>query len=106
MMSKILQGIDPDAGILCYIDNLIVFNATWEEHFKSLQRLFNALLEAGVILKLSKIYSGPKHVTYLGHVLSADGISIGNDVRMPMLRSLSRNQSRSPIFSGHVQFRS
>ena len=31
MMSKVLQGIGPDADILCYIDDLIVFNATWEE---------------------------------------------------------------------------
>ena len=79
MMSKVLQGIGPDAGILCYIDDLIVFNATWEEHYTSLERLFQALLDAGLTLKPAKIHFGPKQVNYLGHVLSANGISIGND---------------------------
>lgn len=79
MMSKVLQGIDPDAGLLCYIDDQIMFNATWEGHFKLLERLSNALLETGLTLKPSKINAGPKQVNYLGQVLCADGISIGND---------------------------
>ena len=41
--------------------------------------MFRALQTAGLTLKLSKNNFGPKEVQYLGHVLSADGIHMGED---------------------------
>ena len=37
------------------------------------------LQTAGLTLKPSKIYFGPKEIQYLGHVLFAQGIRIGED---------------------------
>ena len=41
--------------------------------------MFRAPQTACLTLKPSKIYFGPKEVQYLGHVLSANGISMGED---------------------------
>lgn len=78
MMFKVLQGIRPDVGIMCYIDDLIAFHPTWDELSKSLERLFQAQV-VGLTLKPSKIHFGPKRVNYLGPVLSVDGIPIHDD---------------------------
>ena len=41
--------------------------------------MFRALRTAGLTLQPSKIHFGPKEVQYLGHVVSADGIRMGED---------------------------
>ena len=63
--------------LLIYMDDLRLLSATWESHIKSLESLFAALQEAGLTLKPSKMSFGPKSVTYLGHVISAEGVSVG-----------------------------
>lgn len=50
---------------------LFFSSANWEAHLR--------ILAAGPTLTPSKVQVGPKDVKYLGYVLSANGISIGND---------------------------
>ena len=64
---------------LVYRDNVIACSATWEAHLRFLEDMFRALQTAGLTLQPSKIHFGPKEVQYLGHVLSADGIRMGED---------------------------
>ena len=44
-----------------------------------LEETFKALQAAGLTLKPSMVQFGPKEVKYLGHILSADGIRLGDD---------------------------
>ena len=62
-----------------YMDDVIPCYATWEAHFRLLEDMFRVLQAAGLILKSSKIYFGPKKVHYLGHVLSANDIRMSDD---------------------------
>ena len=62
-----------------YTDDVIACSATWEAHLRLLEDIFRALQTAGLILKPSKIQFGPKEVQNLAHVLSADGIRMGED---------------------------
>ena len=73
--------------LLIYMDDLCVLSATWESHIKSLESLFAALQEAGLTLKPSKMSFGPKSVTYLGHVISAEGVSVGTE-RIQAIKNL------------------
>ena len=67
------------SGLLVYRDNVIECSATWEVHLILLEDVFRVLQTAGLTLQPSKIHFGPKEVQYLGHVLSADGIRMGED---------------------------
>ena len=62
-----------------YMDDVIACSATWEAHLRLLENMFRALPAAGLALKQSQIHFGAKEVHYLGHVLSSDGIRIGED---------------------------
>ncbi|CAB1102857.1 unnamed protein product [Ectocarpus sp. CCAP 1310/34] len=65
--------------LLIYMDGFCVLSATFENHMKSLESMFVALQAAGLTLKPSKISFGPKSIEYLGHIISAEGISVGKD---------------------------
>ena len=44
-----------------------------------LEKTFQSLQAAGLTLKPSKVQFGPKEVKYLGHILSSEGIRLGED---------------------------
>ena len=67
------------SSLFCYMDDLVACLDTWNHHVKLLDRMFSALQKAGLTLKPSKMQFGSKQVKYLGHVISAEGITIGND---------------------------
>ena len=78
-MSLAFANFGHRSGLLVYIDDVIACSATWEAHLRLLEDMFRALQAAGLKLKPSKIYFGPKEVHYLGHILSANGIRMGED---------------------------
>ena len=86
-MSIALGHLGPDSGVLSYMDDLICINRTFENHLVSLEKMFAALQAAGLTLKPSKIQFGRKEVDYLGHVISAKGISVSTD-RIDVIRDL------------------
>ena len=65
--------------LLIYMDDLCVLSADFESHMKSLESMFVALQAAGLTLKPSKVAFGPKSIEYLGHIISKDGVSVGED---------------------------
>ena len=60
---------------LIYLDDIIVFSSTFEDHLKDLKEVFIRLQEAGLHLKPSKCFICQKKLIYLGHEISAEGIA-------------------------------
>ena len=60
---------------LIYLDDIVVFSNTFDEHLKRLNNVFLALRNAGLKLKPSKCHFAQSKVHYLGHVVSAAGIA-------------------------------
>ena len=58
-----------------YLDDIIIFSNTKEEHLKRLEAVFQKLAAAGLKLKPSKCYFFKEEIEYLGHVVSGEGIS-------------------------------
>ena len=52
-----------------YIDDVTVYNQTWEEHVASTRALFDKLSEAKLTVNLTKSNMGQAKVTFLGHVI-------------------------------------
>lgn len=74
LMTHALRGLEWDI-CLVYIDDLIIFSRTFDDHLINLKKVFHRLREANVRLKPSKCYFVQSKVEYLGHVVSAEGLS-------------------------------
>ena len=59
---------------IIYLDDIIVFSKTPEEHIERLKDIFEKLAAAGLRLKPSKCKFFKSGVTYLGHIVSKNGI--------------------------------
>ena len=59
---------------IIYLDNIIVFSKTPEEHIERLRGVFEKLAAAGLRLKPSKCEFFKSWVAYLGHIISKDSI--------------------------------
>ena len=62
------------SGVLFYLDDIRVFSKTPEEHIERLRGMFEKLAVAGLRLKPSKCKFFKSRVTYLGQIVSKDGI--------------------------------
>ena len=59
---------------LIYLDDVIIFSSTFQEHLDRLEAVFFRLRQHNLKLKASKCEFMRSQVTYLGHVVSEDGI--------------------------------
>ena len=59
---------------LVYLDDVIIFGKTFDEHQERLRIVLNRLCEADVTLKPSKCQWPRTEVKYLGHLISGEGI--------------------------------
>ena len=59
---------------IIYLDDIIIFSKTPEEHIERLRGVFEKLSAAGLRLKPSKCEFFKSRITYLGHIVSKDGI--------------------------------
>ena len=59
---------------MVYLDDMIMYSETLEDHLTQLQALFNCFAHHGLKLKLSKCHFFKEEITYLGHEISAKGM--------------------------------
>eukprot|EP00731_Ephydatia_muelleri_P006855 Em0003g1103a len=71
LMECILAGLTGEQCLI-YIDDIIVFSASFPEHLEWLTNVFLKLQDAGLKLKTEKCKFVQKAVKYLGHVVSAE----------------------------------
>ena len=64
---------------LVFLDDVIVFSKSFDEHLTRLDNVLKKLHEAGLKLKPSKCQFMKTSVKYLGHVISKDGIKTDGD---------------------------
>jgi hypothetical protein len=65
-----LKGID----CLVYLDDIICFSATMEEHAKKLRFIFQRLEQAKFKIQPEKYIFAADTVEYLGHICTQEGI--------------------------------
>ena len=77
LIQKVLEGLNPDDGtgfVAAYIDDILVYSQTLEEHLDHLRRVIARLRSANLKLKPSKCNFIRPEVEYLGHVITAGGL--------------------------------
>ena len=70
-MHKVLEDLP---GVVCMMDDIIIFGESSEEHDARVRAVFRRLEDNGVTLNFEKCEFAKSIITYLGHVISADGI--------------------------------
>ncbi|CAG2203350.1 Transposon Ty3-G Gag-Pol polyprotein,Retrovirus-related Pol polyprotein from transposon opus,Retrovirus-related Pol polyprotein from transposon 297,Retrovirus-related Pol polyprotein from transposon 17.6,Transposon Ty3-I Gag-Pol polyprotein [Mytilus edulis] len=73
LMDLLLAGIQWKSALV-YIDDLIVFSSSFDEHLCRLREVFGRLRNANLKLKKKKCAFMKSEVSFLGHIVSADGI--------------------------------
>ncbi len=68
-----LTGL-PSDRVLAYMDDIVVFSKSFEEHLEGLEQIFLRLQSSGISLKLSKCLFACERVNFLGFTLSSEGI--------------------------------
>ena len=70
-MEATLQGLQM---VCVYLDDILVSGKTQQEHLANLHEVLTRLESAGLRLKREKCTFCQSEVTYLGHIISADGL--------------------------------
>ena len=72
---ELMTGILKDFPFaIAYLDNIIIFSKTLQEHLSHIRMVFKKLKLANLSMKESKCSFFSKEIQYLGHILSAKGI--------------------------------
>ena len=78
LMGHILRGLEYRFALI-YIDDVIIFSKSIEDHLVHLEEVFRRLREANVKLNQGKCSFVKHKVDYLGHVVTPDGVSPNPD---------------------------
>ena len=64
---------------LAYIDDIVVFGRSWEEHMQHLRVILTQLQEAHLKIHPRKCQFFRRSVAFLGHITSSNGVSTDPD---------------------------
>ena len=78
LMEHVLSGLPWDVCLL-YLDDIIVHANNFQDEMKRLKTVFERLANAGLKLSPKKCHLFRRRVTFLGHVVSGEGISTDPD---------------------------
>ena len=70
-ISEILQGLN---GVVCLVDDILVYGNTQEEHNTHLLAVLQRIKEAGLTLSKDKCEFNQTHIKYLGQVIDKTGV--------------------------------
>lgn len=78
IMENILRGIQNEKCLI-YLDDIIIFSTSLQEHISRLREVFNRLRKANFKVQLNKSEFLRKEVAYLGHIVTPDGVKPNPD---------------------------
>ena len=101
-MRKLLQNL---SNVDNFVDDMIIFTLTWQQHFDTLRALLQRLREANLTVKPVKCFIGFASIECLGHMVSEGTLQPCQDKIISILhagRPTTKKQVRS--FLGLVGF--
>ena len=79
LMVCVLAGLSL-AQCLIYLDDIIVYGTSFEDHLEHLENVLTKLGEAGFKLKPTKCHFAQQQVKYLGYLISEDGVAVDSSM--------------------------
>lgn len=105
ILRNVLKRNDLDEFSVNYVDDILVFSKSFEEHLIHLEKVMDAVYKEGFRLSISKCNFAKNKVKYLGH-------EIGNNLTRPIFDNVlpvrefpvPRNQKNVRQFLGKINF--
>lgn len=72
-MDMILSGLNWQR-CLVYVDDIMIFSRSFQQHLQDLKKVFQRLREAGIVLRADKCHFCQAQTPYLGYLLTEKGI--------------------------------
>lgn len=96
LMDVVLAGTDSYAA--AYLDDIVVYSATWEDHLRHLSDVLARIQRAGLTIHPRKCALAKEEVQYLGHVLGRGVIRPQTD-KVQAIQHCPRPQNKKDVRS-------
>uniref|UniRef100_A0A3P9LR23 Gypsy retrotransposon integrase-like protein 1 n=1 Tax=Oryzias latipes TaxID=8090 RepID=A0A3P9LR23_ORYLA len=96
LMNKVLQGCEEFSA--AYLDDVVIFSSTWEEHLQHLKRVLGKLKDSGLSLNISKCEWAKQETQYLGYRLGKGEVRPQLD-KVEAVRNCPRPKTKKEIRS-------
>lgn len=73
LMEFVLAGLQWETCVV-YLDDIIIFSRSFEEHVTRLQQVLDRVLSAGLKVAPKKCFLFQRQVAFLGHIVNSEGI--------------------------------
>ncbi|XP_066969145.1 uncharacterized protein [Macrobrachium rosenbergii] len=102
LMNEVLAGIP---NCVVYLDDIVIFSRTWEEHQRVLEQVLEALRRENLIVNLNKCHFGVAEITYLGRIVG-NGNLRPKDANIQAIREMAYPTTKRDAqrFLGTVQY--
>lgn len=105
ILSSILRKYKLTNFAVNYIDDILIFSRTFEEHTQHLSQLLEAIKKEGFRLKFTKCAFAEQMVQYLGHIIANNTIKpIKNNIKSIKEFPLPKTQKNIRQFLGKINF--
>ena len=94
-LRKILEGM-PSVG--SYIDDIVIYSDSWEDHFRTLKKLFGRLRKARIPARPTKCLLGASRMEFLGQQVRVDVITLSRD-NLEKVRNTPRPTTKKQVRS-------
>ena len=72
LINQLTRDLDGCKG---YIDDIVIYTKTWQQHLECIRLLFNRHTQANLTVNLTKSEFGHAHISFLGHVVGQEEIT-------------------------------
>ena len=93
LIDQVIHGVDFAAA---YLDDLIVFCSTFEEHITHIRTIFERLRKAGLTVKAKKCEVGAAQCEYLGHVVG-NGTVRPQESKLLAIKMFARPETKKEV---------
>src|SRR5436305_9765040 len=88
-------------GVIVYIDDILIYSDTKEEHMELVMKVLEALILAGLYIELEKTVFHVQKVEFLRYVIGAEGVMISEEVIKQIIDwKVPRNVKKVQSFLG------
>ncbi|MBW0528998.1 hypothetical protein O181_068713 [Austropuccinia psidii MF-1] len=101
MMNTIFPEELSEGWLIIYIDDIIIFSETWDNHLSRLERVLQKIVQVNMKISLKKCHFAYSELKALGHVVS--GLSLGIDkskVAEVLLKPMPQTKKEMQSFLG------